>query len=389
MRRGRSIRWSVARAGVLLGTVAFVASMTVPAGGAVPRPTTWSIQPSPNRPEVANTFANISCVSDAQCVAVGGMHDFSLPEDQNQDVGTLIETYNGTKWSTTASPGQANKSELAGVSCPTATRCYAVGKRGNTGQSLIATSAGGAWSAMTSPVVGDQSTLAGIDCTDDAHCVAVGYSISGTPQVAHTLVMVLAGGTWTVSASPNPGGGSSLARVSCRTSTQCVAVGARAGGPTYRTLALQLNAGVWSAMATPNRGSSGSQLTDVACTSATRCTAVGTSSTANGSARTLVAALASGSWTLVESPNRGPGGLLYSVDCSDATHCIAVGFAGGGPLIEKLSGSTWSIMKNPKRSDLDTLLGVDCVSSSTCFAVGASIGDGGANDVRTLAMRSS
>lgn len=76
-----------------------------------------------------------------RCVAVGGYRNDSLP-DAPLPAGTRIEPFSGGKWTTNASPGQGGLSELRSVSCPTVSRCYAVGASPTSPDPLIVTSHG-------------------------------------------------------------------------------------------------------------------------------------------------------------------------------------------------------------------------------------------------------
>ena len=86
--------------------------------------TTWSIMASQNR-TANNALLAVKCVTDADCVAVGGQ-SLNAPTIGSR----LIEHWNGTAWSIVPSPGPAPtaQSYLSGVSCPTAGNCIAVGR---------------------------------------------------------------------------------------------------------------------------------------------------------------------------------------------------------------------------------------------------------------------
>jgi hypothetical protein len=66
-------------------------------------------------------LAHVSCpAASTTCVAVG---DYVAGSNDK----TLVERWNGTSWSVTASPNPSTSAQLAGVSCSTATACDAVG----------------------------------------------------------------------------------------------------------------------------------------------------------------------------------------------------------------------------------------------------------------------
>jgi hypothetical protein len=265
----------VAGIALVVGLIAASAS----AAGAAP---VWEPQTSTNRGGDSNVLSDVSCPTSTFCVAVGFFRDFQMPPTKPQ--GTLIETYRNGKWSTTASPGQGGVSRLNGVSCPTANRCYAVGRLHTSTAPLIVTSAGGAWSAVTPPVGADPGELQDIDCADESHCVAVG---SRGPNGSGALALVLDGSTWSVASLPSAGE-ALLYGVSCANRSNCVAVGYRAStGGTPRSLALHLAAGTWTRVTMPNRTNNDNRLYDVSCTAASRCVAVGSYTSTAGAPRTL------------------------------------------------------------------------------------------------------
>jgi hypothetical protein len=101
-----------------------------------------------------------------------------------------MERWNGSKWSLQAaaiSDGNelAVASELNGVSCTTATDCWAVGvgrflSKVNgleTVQAVVERWEGGAWSFMETPNALDEATLYAVACHKSNSCTAVGYEI--------------------------------------------------------------------------------------------------------------------------------------------------------------------------------------------------------------------
>ncbi len=356
---------------IFVGALALVALTTVapePAGAA----TTWTIQASPNRGTVSNWLGDVSCPTATRCVAVGAHRNDALPSAP--PYGTLIETFTQGKWSVTASPGQNRVNALWGVSCPTVNRCYAVGTSIATNQALIATLSGGAWSPMPTPDLGDASGLSGISCVDASHCFAVGWA--GSVGAQRTLVLALSSGAWSVMPSPNRGtSGNGLESVSCSTAESCVAVGIRLNGSYARTLAIRLSGGIWTLMTTPNRTTKANWLKDVSCPTSTRCTAVGSYVNQTDIHRTLIETWSGGVWSAVPSPNRGAAeNELSDVSCVDATHCIAVGSGNHRTVVESLAGGAWSIVPSPNQDPWPgSLNGVDCLSSSVCVAVGQSL----------------
>jgi hypothetical protein len=94
----------------------------------------WSIERPARAPGAV--LNGVSCVSAADCVAVGGL--------TNGSHQALAERWNGTRWSTERTPTPASGSLLWAVSCPAAADCVAVGQRGDS--PLIEQSHGTRWS---------------------------------------------------------------------------------------------------------------------------------------------------------------------------------------------------------------------------------------------------
>jgi hypothetical protein len=210
---------------------------------------TWTAQAAPvgglSPADVASSdggvqLQSVSCPAVGTCVAVGGY----VASGGRQG---LIETLSTGTWTPTAAPlGGLNPAPLvdeagvlaglAGVSCPAAGSCVAVGDYEDAAGSqpgLIETLTAGTWTATNSPTTGLGSVTAGVDldavsCAAAGACAAVGGFVTstGTSQIA---AVTLAGGTWTatlvssgaLSNNPAP----SLSGVSCPTVGSCVADG--------------------------------------------------------------------------------------------------------------------------------------------------------------------
>jgi hypothetical protein len=350
---GQVKRWWVAGLALIVGLIGASASVA----GAAP---VFAPQPSTNRGGDSNVLNDVSCPTTTSCVAVGFYRDFQMPPTKPQ--GTLIETYRNGKWSTTASPGQGGVSRLNGVSCPSASRCYAVGRLHTSTAPLIVTSSGGAWSSISAPVGSDPGELLDIDCADETHCVAVG---TRGPTAAGPLVLVLDGTTWSVASVPSVGDEAYLYGVSCANATSCVAVVFRAAtGGTPRNLALHLVSGTWTKVPVPNRTANDNRLYDVSCTAASRCTAVVSYFSAAGTTRTLKARWSSGAWTL--SPGSSPG-ITFAVDCIVASICTTAGQLDRYATVMQDAGTSGTATKFGVPS---TLAGIDCLTKNVCVAVG-------------------
>jgi len=195
-----------------------------------------------------------------------------------------------------------------------------------------------------------------VSCTSSTECLAVGYS--ATPQnIEHTLAEVRHGAAWSIRTTPNPVGAiaSSLSGVSCVSSTSCVAVGSSTNGSDVQRALIEAWNGIrWEIRRSPLiRGAGWSELNQVSCTSAGACTAVGSYIT-HGIQQTLVDSWNGRTWSVRGSPNpRGASySTLQSVSCVSSKVCTAVGYYGSHasdvfPLAEAWDGLKWSIRAAP------------------------------------------
>jgi hypothetical protein len=259
----------------------------------------WTVVSSPNPISRDSRLYAVSCPSANDCWAVGyyaAPGVFSLtPSYANQ---TLVEHNTGSGWAIVSSPnitvpptesnpsGQANNL-LLGVSCTSASNCWAVGWYYNAqgvAQTLVQHYNGSAWSIVSSPNI-DTNFLAAIDCVSASDCWAVGsyHSGSGPNQ---TLVEHYDGTAWSIVPTPNNPNGqnNSLYGVTCVNTADCWAVGRQysdtsdymtgAGNPL--TLIQHYDGTAWSIITTPNTHEEDyDYLFGVACRNASDCWAVG------------------------------------------------------------------------------------------------------------------
>jgi hypothetical protein len=296
---------------------------------------TWTIQPTPN-PAGGNALQGVSCSTATTCTAVGeacsaGGADACMPGVTGSQA-TLAERWEGTGWATQAMPSVSGYNVLAGVACPTAADCVAVGFDYDINKQLLVTLAewwnGSSWSAQHTPSrSGANSYLEAISCTSTTSCTAVGYSLDSAGV--------------------------------------------------ERTLAERWDGSSWSIQTTPNRsGMQNSVLRSVSCASASACTAVGRSDNGGGASVTLAEAWNGSTWTLQTTTNPNGNGELMSASCTAASSCFAAGdYAGSGAtlgLVERWNGTTWSVAAtlDPSASTATYLQGVSCTTSSSCTAAG-------------------
>jgi hypothetical protein len=302
---------------------------------------TWSVVPSPNHfqngAENNGELSAVSCLSASSCTAVGS---WTADSADNHAQQTLVESWNGSTWSLVPSPDRKQfgySNELTGVSCVSASFCTAVGSYfpnlfNDQAKTLIESWNGTKWSIVPSPVEGMTSSLASVSCVSASSCIAAGSFVASTGgEEPGTLVESWNGSTW--SATPGTlNSVSILSGVSCVSATSCIAVG---NTGEEHTLVESWNGSTWSTVSSPNGGSGPgiNELNSVSCASATSCTAVGewASFSNERAVNTLVESWDGTTWSVVTSPDGPlPAGIrtgsndLLGVSCLAAS-CTAAG----------------------------------------------------------------
>ena len=134
----------------------------------------WSVVPSPNPGAGNNVLASVA-VTDAQHAWVAGYYQTSAGEPSH----TLVEQWNGASWSPVASldPGYSDN-ELYSIAATDTQNVWSVGNyqdESGTLQSLIERWNGTRWSLEPSPDPGTAAnSLDGVAVTDATHAWAVG-----------------------------------------------------------------------------------------------------------------------------------------------------------------------------------------------------------------------
>jgi hypothetical protein len=360
--------WPAITAGALLAVLLPVSALTSAGSAAL----TWQVVPSPNAGTAHsdNFLQGVSCAAPGACTAVG-VHSVG-----GRDV-TLAESWQGSTWSVVPSPTPPSiTAGLNGVSCPAPAACTAVGGyetgpvTGGRDKTLIESWNGARWSVVPSPNgPGKINGLDGVSCTSQTFCMAVGTQVTTANK---PLAESWNGSTWSLVPIPGagPAGGGELSGVSCTAPSACVAVGSY--GASGRTLAEYWNGTAWSVMPTPNPAKTATNtLLGVSCATRSACMAVGFDE-ASFTEHTLIERWNGTAWSLAAHP--ASGNILYGVSCAAAAACTAVGssYTGTPPtLIESWNGATWSVVKH---TDLPGAIGElysdSCPSPATCTAGG-------------------
>jgi len=341
------------------GAVTAVAAQS--SSGTSPIWTAWQV--GNGNEELSSYLSGVSCVSSDSCTAVGW-------DSYDGSNTPRTEQWDGSSWvsrSLAVNPSYPGQT-LNGVSCTSASFCFAVG-------SFIALRNGGSWTTSTTDITG---TLNGVSCDSSVFCMAVGVtSSSGANQ---TLVENWDGSTWSVVPSPNQGTNSanSLAGVSCISTTNCVAVGEASNGSVDQTLVEEWDGTTWSIVTSPNTSPTlSNDLAAVSCVSPSACTAVGHSS--NGSVdQSLIEQWNGATWSITPSPDTSSeqASDLGGVSCPTSDTCYATGTTGNAndqPLFLAGNGTSWSLQETPNAVQAGQ--GISCTSATFCAAVGSIAGN--------------
>lgn len=282
--------------------------------------------------------AGVSCTSSHACVAAGYSY--------NKKTARLLgEGWNGSKWTAQALNKQPALALPNGISCTWAKDCMTVGLRGS-GTPLAEHWNGRKWSALATKGLGE---LVGVSCTASRNCIAV-----GTNGATKALAERWNGKSWSTETTKQPMQFSELSSVSCRMTTDCVAVGSAGTSNTSTPIAEQLTDSGWARI-DPVSITGEAEFNSVSCSTVSNCMAVGDVSNSAGTTDTAVAEHWDGtSWTVETLPSVAAFSALISVACTSVTHCVAVGADSASatgtvnPLVEVWNGGTWTQQTAPR-----------------------------------------
>lgn len=337
----------------------------------------WRVVPSPSRG--TSGLAAVAATSGKDAWAVGS-------HDAGSGTRTLIEHWNGIRWTVVPSPNPATGNfatdTLGGVVAISKDNAWAFGfyeKPTTSFRTLVEHWNGSSWSVVPSPNSGsgENVLLAGAAVTR-SDIWAVGYRNGPGPR--RTLVERLSGGKWRIVPSPSPGprkGDSFLFAVAAVRASEVWAVGTQPASFS-RTLAIRWNGTRWLTAKTANPGQGDRFLQGVAAPSARFALAVG--SDLNGVRTKALAERWTGAgWSVV--PSASPAAdynSLNAVAARSPSEAWAVGvrrpalgrrFA---TLVERWNGRALAQARapSPGRGD-DSLSGVAAVPKKGEFwAVG-------------------
>lgn len=216
--------------------------------------TSWQQVPSPSitnghGDQVQNGLGGVTVISPANAWAVG---DYIIGSDPPQ---TLIEHWNGKKWSIVPSPdpdGTASPASLGDIAAISRTDMFAVGALGDVfapTQTLIARWNGATWQTVPSPFA-DTATesLGGVAAVSATDAWAVGAYDTQTTAANLTLIVRWNGKKWHTVRAPFPHGAidDSLGAVATVGAKSAWAVGSVSFASSAQPLVLRWNGTKWT-----------------------------------------------------------------------------------------------------------------------------------------------
>jgi hypothetical protein len=190
----------------------------------------WTIEGVPV--SGVGSLAAVSCTSASFCAAVGDVLT-SSPGAFEPSFGTLALGWNGSRWGSQTAPGHGQLSGgLLGVSCTSASACEAVGENAggqppNRGTAVAERWNGSSWAsaAVPAPAGAVETQLAGLSCASASDCTASGFTFTPGGSPFATVLEHWNGTSWMIVTAPAPMAGAELTGISCRPGGGCLAVG--------------------------------------------------------------------------------------------------------------------------------------------------------------------
>ena len=324
----------------------------------------WQIVASPNFGTGANSLVGVASAADNDVWAVGWAYNSRLGVYR-----TLIEHWNGTRWSVVKSH---NANFLNGVAVVAANDVWAVGQAatGNTSNTLVEHWNSVAWSIVPSPnVAGNSNVLEAISVVSANDIWAVGYS-SDSNFNNHPLTIHWNGAAWSIVPSPSVND-DILFAVDAVASNDIWAVGR--SFQEAKTLTIHWDGSNWSIVPSPN-GIGDNILFGVAGLSTNDVWAVGNA----GSLATLAIHWDGSSWSIVPTPELiypKNNGVLIGIVALSSTNIWTAGQVLQGSIQQTLSehwdGSSWSFVSSPNNNNSNNRLhGITVTPNGTLWAVG-------------------
>lgn len=248
--------------------------------------TEWKTQSVPNpNPTAFASLGGVACASATSCEATGTVVTGVL------EATTFAAIWNGTEWKLQTTLNPEADASLATVSCTSGSACTSVG--GGLNGVLIERWNGTAWSTQKGVNISAvySQSLRGVSCTSATACIAVGSYEEKLAGPLTDIAEIWNGTEWTRQTVPTPSGAkeTNLERVSCTSSTSCMATGRYINSAGIKlALGEMLSGTEWQMVSIPNpTGAQASQLSGVSCASSVECVGVGFYENSSGAIVTL------------------------------------------------------------------------------------------------------
>jgi hypothetical protein len=329
----------------------------------------WRPQRTPNPDPFNDLLTSISVVSATDIWSVG----------------QVAVHFDGIKWSAVpiVTAGDLGTFDLNGIAALSATDAWAVGEYGTNGieHTIIEHWDGTSWSTVASPQFLNGGILTGMSAVSPQSIYACGWFVNDASTLILPFVVHWNGSSWIPLATPTPPSDTFSTRISALSDTDIWVVGYSLGQQfANRTFAMHFDGASWSIVTTPNVGGGDNKLSDVLAVAANDAWGVGSSN--NGAEQTLIEHWNGSAWSVVPSPNMSPalGNRLFGIGKLSPTSVWTCGsfFDPDGsnnqsPLIEHWDGTQWTISTAAAFGASDTLFGVATISPSTVFLCGGAI----------------
>lgn len=288
----------------------------------------WQRTPTPTE---ALTLYGLACPSQASCWAVGAV------ASGGESISTLIEHYDGRKWTVEESPDAEGfpESGLMGIVCPGEGECWAAGngqdfsQEPTSGELLLLRLADGSWSRVAAPspeeeeLTGDGPLLA---CGSPSRCMLL-TNFGAQGGIANEQSGdIFEGHDWRSLALPP---GIFFQALACPGPDECIAL----GGPRYdgAMSAYRYDGKAWSAPEPLPAGSGESVMSwySLSCPAGSECWAAGGQPITGAATPAVVTRFHDGGWSV--PAQLGEAGELTAISCVAADSCLTVGGASASP----------------------------------------------------------
>ena len=257
-------------------------------------------------------LSSVSCVTTRYCVALG-VADGKTPVFGAFGSVTIIETWNGAKWTLHSAAGSIGTKTMlvpSVVSCATSAFCVLAGiSFTGSDQPYVASWNGKKVTTMKLPTVGgraDEVTASGVSCATVLNCAVTGTDFGNFNGSSRAFTEVWNGRTWRLAKVAWPKADASTITVgaSCATAHSCEVVGLNdennSENPPSAAVAVSLDgpAGTVQAVPAPSKGHS-NLFAAVSCLPGGSCVALGETGKTNASSSALMTGVWNGKvWKL-------------------------------------------------------------------------------------------